>query len=103
MFSLQNGLWSSSGWVRVNVALILAIYHLNLPDDQHIKTIDGLHDIKTPDGKLLGRYTIENGKIKVIVAHLGIQDSAKSGWITFHGTVIKDGENIRIGTKGIRD
>ncbi len=64
--------------------------HLNLPDDQHIKTIDGVHDIKTPDGKLLGRYTIENGKIKVIVAHLGIQDSAKSGWITFHGTVIKD-------------
>ena len=28
MFSLQNCLWSSSGWVWVNVALILAIYHL---------------------------------------------------------------------------
>ena len=26
MFSLQNCLWSSRGWVRVNVALILAIY-----------------------------------------------------------------------------
>ena len=75
-------------------------FYLNLPDDQHIKTIDGVHDIKTPDGKLLGRYTIENGKIKVIVADLGIQDSAKSGWITYYGTVIKDGENIRIGTKG---
>ena len=75
-------------------------FYLDLPDDQHIKTIDGVHDIITPDGKLLGRYTIENGKIKVIVADLGIQDSAKSGWITYYGTVIKDGENIRIGTKG---
>ena len=34
------------------------------------------------------------------MADLGIQDSAKSGWITYYGTVIKDGENIRIGTKG---
>ena len=75
-------------------------FYLNLPDNQHIKAIEGVHDITTPDGKLLGRYTIENGKIKVIVAHLGIQDSGKSGWISFHGTVIKDGENIRIGTKG---
>ena len=75
-------------------------FYLNLPDGQHIKAIEGVHDITTPDGKLLGRYTIENGKIKVIVAHLGIQDSGKSGWISFHGTVIKDGENVRIGTKG---
>ena len=28
MFSLQNCLWSSRGWVQVNVALILAIYHI---------------------------------------------------------------------------
>lgn len=28
MFSLQNCLWISRGWVRVNVALILVIYHI---------------------------------------------------------------------------
>src|SRR3712207_1223514 len=71
-------------------------FKIKLPDNKYISTIEGVRELSTSDGTVLGTYTIKDGILKTVFNELGADQDGEDGWFVIDGSAKEAGNDINI-------